>query len=53
MAEKETRDVRLSCQEIKREMFEVIDLRKTEIHERFEHMKVVNENFSSLQLPDY
>ena len=31
-------------------MFEVIDRLKTEIHGRFEHMKVVNGNFGFLQL---
>jgi hypothetical protein len=31
-------------------MFEVINWLKTEIHEHFEHMKVINENFGFLKL---
>jgi hypothetical protein len=51
MADEETSDVGLSYQdEIKREMFEVIDRLKTEIHGRFEHMKVANDKFGFLQL---
>ena len=51
MDDEETSDVILSYQdEIKREMFEVIDRLKTEIYGRFEHMKVVNGYFGFLQL---